>query len=146
VLFALRDPRDVLLSCFRRHFKVNVSTCEFLDLERAAQFYNSVMTLGVLYREKIALPVHLHRHEDLVADFEKEVRAICAFLGLDWSEQFHDFAQRARTRNIASISASQVRRGLSGEGAGQWRRYAGQLAPVMPTLLPWVRTFGYDPA
>ena len=35
VLFAVRDPRDVVLSCFRQHFQVNAAMFEFLTLEAA---------------------------------------------------------------------------------------------------------------
>ena len=30
------------------------------------------------------------------------------------------------------------------DGVGVWRNYKEQLAPVMPLLDPWVKTFGYD--
>jgi hypothetical protein len=34
-------------------------------------------------------------------------------------------------------------RGLNREGAGQWRRFQVQLAPILPILAPWVERFGY---
>jgi tetratricopeptide (TPR) repeat protein len=145
VLFAVRDPRDVLLSCFRRHFTVNASTGESSTLEGMAQFYNSVMTLGEICREKLPLSFRLCRHEDLVRDFAGEMHRICAFLELEWSDRFQSFAQIAQARNIRSISASQVRRGLNADSAGQWRRYSRQLEPVLPLLRPWVEKFGYEP-
>ena len=37
IIFAIRDPRDVVLSCFRRRFQVNSAMYEFLSLERAAE-------------------------------------------------------------------------------------------------------------
>ncbi len=146
VLFTLCDPRDVVLSCFRRHFNVNASTSQSVTLEEMAQFYNSVMTLGEICREKVPLSFYLCRHEDLVRDFEGELRHMCAFLGIEWSDRFRDFAQIAQARNIRSISASQVRRGLNAGGSGQWRRYASQLEPVLPILQPRVEKFGYEPA
>ncbi len=143
ILFALRDPRDVVLSCFRRHFKINPSTYPFLTLRGTAEFYDGVMRLGARAREKFPLAFHLHRHEDLIADFDGEMRRICRFLDLGWDDRFRDFASIAEKRTIRSMSASQVRSGLSNAGAGQWRRYATHLAPVMPILQPWVDEFGY---
>jgi hypothetical protein len=56
-----------------------------------------------------------------------------------------DFPERARTRDIQTRSAPQVRRDLNREGIGQWRHYSDQLKPVLPVLRAWVRKFGYDP-
>ena len=54
-----------------------------------------------------------------------------------------EFAASARKRAIATPSAVQVARGISGEGIGRWRRYEKQLASVLPVLEPWVERFGY---
>jgi tetratricopeptide (TPR) repeat protein len=145
IVFALRDPRDVVFSCFRRHFQVNASTSAFLTLEGAARYYDDVMRLGEAARARLPLAFYLYRHEALVGDFEGELRRLCGFIGLDWTDRFHDFAALARGRTINSISAEQVRRGLYGDGADQWRRYAPQLAPILPLLRHWVEAFGYAP-
>ena len=57
----------------------------------------------------------------------------------------HQPADRARRGEVASASAAQIARGLYADGAGQWRRYRVELAPVLPTLAPWVARFGYPP-
>lgn len=145
ILFALRDPRDVVLSCFRRHLQVSAATYEFLTLPGAARMYDRVMQIGALSREKLPIDCRVQRHEDLVENFDREARAICDFLGVAWADAMMNFEQSARERTIRSLSASQVRRGLNSDGIGQWRRYAEQLEPVLPVLEPWVRTFGYSP-
>lgn len=48
----------------------------------------------------------------------------------------------AAARDVRTVSAPQVRRGLF-DGTRQWERYREQMAPVLPMLDPWVRTFGY---
>ena len=55
VLFAVRDPRDVVLSCFRRRFGMTAETYELLSLENAARYYDKVMRLADLYRDKLTL-------------------------------------------------------------------------------------------
>ncbi len=142
ILFALRDPRDVVLSCFRQRFRVNPSMYEFLTLEGAARFYAQVMRLSDLYRSRLALHVLEHRYEDLVSDFEGGARAVCAFIGVDWTPEMRGFADAGARRSVATPSATQVARGLY-DGAGQWRRYEEQLAPVMGILQPWIDRFGY---
>jgi hypothetical protein len=36
-----------------------------------------------------------------------------------------------------------VRRGLY-DGGGQWRRFAAEMAPVLPILQPWIDAFDYN--
>ena len=145
VLFARRDPRDVVLSCFRRRFGMNASMYQLLTLDGAAAYYDAVIRLAEICREVLPLPQHLVRYESLVDDFEGTARAACDFVGIDWNEGLRDFASKARTRGISTPSAAQVARGLNRDGQGVWRRYAEQMAPVMPILDPWVRRFGYEP-
>ncbi len=144
ILFAIRDPRDVVFSCYRRPFRVNTTMYEFLDLEDAARMYASVMHLAKLYREKLTLNLMEHYYEDMVTDFEPRVRAVCDFIGLEWSDSMRDFNKNAPQININSPSANQVRRPLYGEGIGYWRNYAEQLQPMMPILKPWVEAYGYS--
>jgi tetratricopeptide (TPR) repeat protein len=143
LLFALRDPRDVVVSCFRRAFQLNSSMYQFVTLEGAARYYDAVMSGARLYRERLTAPLHEVRYEALVDDFEGEVGKICDFLGLEWTDELKNFADTAKKRGVSTPSASQVGRGLYREGMGQWRRYAAQLEPVKAILAPWVDYYGY---
>ena len=142
ILFAVRDPRDVVLSAFRHRFRMNASMYELLSPESAAALYDAVMGLGMLYSEKLKLRARRHRYEDLVRDFDGEVKAVFAFLGLPWRDEVRNFAERARAGLSATPSAAQVARGLY-RGDGQWKRYAAELEPVIPVLQPWIERFGY---
>ena len=146
ILFALRDPRDVVLSCFRRRFGMNPAMYQLLTLDGAAAYYDAVMRLSELYRELLPLPRHEVRYESLVEDFDGTTQAVCDFLGLDWTDEMRDFAAKARARGISTPSSAQVARGLNREGQGAWLRYREQMAPVLPILEPWVERFGYKPS
>jgi tetratricopeptide (TPR) repeat protein len=141
IVFALRDPRDVVFSCFRRRFGANLFTLEFATLESAAAYYNAAMHLAEACRVRLGAEMLTLRNEDLIADFDGQTQRLCRHLGLAWDAALRDFG---RETTVATISAQQVRRGLSAEGVGQWRRYAAQLAPILPGLAPWVRRFGYE--
>lgn len=144
ILFAVRDPRDVVLSCFRRAFGMNSSMFEFLDIERAAKFYDAVMTLAAVYREHLGLEWREARHETLLADFETEARAICTFIGVDWNAAMTDFADHAKTRNIRTPSSTQVLRGLNRDGVAMWKNYEAEMTKPAVLLKPWLREFNYD--
>jgi hypothetical protein len=143
IILALRDPRDVVLSCFRRRFALNPGMYEFTTLETTAAYYVAVMRLIEIYRGKLALELIETRHESLVRDFEGEARKLCDFLGLSWREEMRGFAVRAAAQNIDTPSSAQVARGLSDAGLQQWRRYGRELTLVLPMLAPFVRQFGY---
>jgi len=144
ILFALRDPRDVVLSCFRRNFGMNPAMFELLSLERAARFYAAVMRLSVAARQKFELEWHEIRNEALIENFEGRTREVCAFIDVQWDARMRDFADHARARTIRTPSSIQVVRGINSDGIGHWRHYKAQLEPVMPILMPWVERFGYN--
>jgi tetratricopeptide (TPR) repeat protein len=144
VIFMRRDPRDIVLSCFRQRFVAGSSTAEFATLASAARFYDSVMALADAYRARLSLDVHDQSYEALVAGFEEQTRALCVFLGLDWDPAMEAFSGGAKS--VATPSAVQLSRGLYRDGAGQWRRYAAQMQEVLPILAPWVARFGYEAA
>lgn len=144
VLLCVRDPRDVVLSCFRRTFSINRTTYEFTGLERTARFYDSVMRLIEAYREKLKLNLRVVRHEALVEDFSGEVARILDFVGLSWTIEVTNFASSAKKRAIRTPSANQIREGINRNMLGQWKDYQVELDPVLPLLDPWVRFWGYD--
>lgn len=142
ILFALRDPRDVVLSCFRRRFRINAAMFEFLTLDGAARFYDATMSLATVARARLPLDLREVRHETVIADFDREVGEILAFIGADWDPAVRNFADRVAGR-MRTPSYSQLARGLNADGVGQWRRYQGHMAPILDALEPWVARFGY---
>ena len=143
ILFALRDPRDVVLSCFRQSFRMNATTYAFTDLPEAAACYDACMRLAETARARLPLAWADVRHEALVEDFDAELARILDFLELEPCAAMTDFAQAAAKRTIRTPSAPQVRAGLNRRGLGRWRDYQDELAPVLPILAPWVERFSY---
>ncbi|MBV9991454.1 MAG: sulfotransferase [Alphaproteobacteria bacterium] len=143
ILLALRDPRDVVLSCFRRRFEMSPYMYEMLSLDSAASFYAATIGFCDFVQANLTLPVFASRYEELVGDFEGRTRALCAFLGLAFDESMRAFAERTRGRMIRTPSKAQVARGLYTGGMQQWRAYEQFLAPAMPALGPWIEKLGY---
>ena len=144
IIFACRDPRDIVLSCFRHRFEMSAAIYELLTLDGAARYYDAVMQLAVRLTGLLPLDVCLVRHEDLVTEFAREMKRICAFLGVEWTPGMKDFAARTKKRGVLTPSTAQLVRGLNTEGLGQWRRYRTQMAPLLAALDPWVKRFYYD--
>ncbi len=141
ILFAQRDPRDVVLSCFQHRLKIGVYSYEMLDLADTAALYAAVMGFWDLARQRLPLDIHIHRHEAFIADPAGEIAVLAKRLGLD-PALIGNPADRVR-RGIASQSARQVAAGVNRTGVERWRRFERDLAPVVPVLAPWIETFGY---
>ena len=143
VLFVIRDPRDVVLSCFRRRFAMSAEKFDMIMLPDIAATYVATMELAALYRERLGLETLDVRYESLASNFEPEVRRVCDFLGLEWQPAMSDFGARVKTSNIDTPNIAQLARGLSRDGVGHWRHYSKELMPTLPTLAPWCARFGY---
>ena len=145
IVLALRDPRDVVLSCFQQRFELNEAMFQLLRLGSAAGYYGQVMGLVQTCRERVPLSLHAIKYEDVVSDFDATVRGLLGFLGLDWNNNVRNFSQTARERVVNTPSATQVVQPLYTTSVGKWRNYKAQMAETLPVLAPWVATFGYEP-
>jgi hypothetical protein len=145
VLFAVRDPRDVVLSCLRQNFRMNAMTYAFTDLAETAACYDACQGLAETYRARLPIELMEVRHEDLVVDFEGGLGRVCGFLGLELDPAMLDVAATAQARVVRTPSAAQVRAGLNSRGLGRWRSYEAELAPVLGVLRPWAERYGYEP-
>ena len=146
IIFAVRDPRDAVLSCFQQRFGINVAMFQFLKLDTAAAYYDQVMKIGEVCRARLPLDVHMVRYEDVVGDMQNTVTDVLTFLGLDWEDQLLDYRNKARDRWITTPSAEQVIEPLYTSSMGKWRNYERHMAPVLPILEPWAKKFGYEPS
>jgi tetratricopeptide (TPR) repeat protein len=144
-IFALRHPCDVVLSCFMQAFGRNPALENFRDLTTAALAYQRVMDLWLCYRENLDLTVHDLRYESLVADKDREIRALLDFLGLEWQDAMQDHTQHAKKRGrIYTPSYHQVIQPIYSASVDRWKLYARHYGPALETLRPYVERFGYS--
>ncbi len=144
IIFALRDPRDAVLSCFQQRFGINPAMFQFLKLDTAAAYYDQAMSIAEACRARMPLDLHVVRYEDVVGDMQKTISDVLAFLGLAWEDAIMEYRAQARERWISTPSSEQVIEPLHTSSIGKWRNYERHLAPVLPMLEPWVKKYGYD--
>lgn len=143
VLIALRDPRDVCLSCFFQNFTLNNSMVQFTSLDGTARFYEAVMGLYLYYRDTLTLEMLEVRYEDTVNDLEKQARRFLAHVGADWSEEVLTFYEKARGRFIGTPSAAAVTEKINSSAVERYKNYEKYLEPILPILEPFIDEFGY---
>ena len=61
----MRNPCDVVLSCFMQPFIPNNAMNHFFNLEDATEFYNLVMKLWKKYHDTINLHLHIIKYENI---------------------------------------------------------------------------------
>jgi len=144
ILVALRDPRDVCLSCYIQTFQLNAAMIQFTELESTARAYSAVMSLLTHYRNVLKLDVLECRYEDIVTDIEFSARKILSFLALNWEERILSFYQFKRKRTITTPSYEGVATPVYSRAVGRWNNYKNEMRPVLPILQPYIKLFGYD--
>ncbi|MBU7580079.1 MAG: sulfotransferase [Porphyrobacter sp.] len=143
-ILAERHPADAVLSCFMANFTLNYAMRSFTELDEAARTYDAVFRAWNRAAELFAPAAHTVRYERLVEDPRGELQPLVEWLDLAWDDRLlaHEETARTRTR-VRTASYAQIGEKLYTRARGRWRRYADQLAPVMPILAPWAERMGY---
>jgi hypothetical protein len=145
LIIALRDPRDVVISCYLRYLPLNAVSVRFLDVQRTAERYALDMSAWLKFREIIEVPWCEIRYEDTVADPEGQSRRALETLGLGWDERVLNYRQRlAENKRVSSPSYEAVAQPIYTRAIGRWKNYASVLEPALEVLEPFVREFGYQ--
>jgi tetratricopeptide (TPR) repeat protein len=145
IVFMVRHPCDVVLSCFMNNFEIHSGSVHFVRLESTVAFYCSIMDLWQLYLRRLPLKHLVLRYEDLLESTEAEMRRLIGFLDLPWVPEVLDHRAAALRRGyIPTPSYSQVSQPLYRSSRDRWRRYESYLEPYLPRLLPYIRAFGYE--
>jgi len=145
LIVALRDPRDVVLSCYLRYLPLNAVSVRFLTVQRTAERYALDMNAWLKFRELIDAPWCEVRYEDTVADLAAQARRALETLGLPWDEQVLGYRQRlTESKRVTSPSYEAVVQPIYTKAIGRWKNYERIMEPALETLEPFVREFGYE--
>ncbi len=143
-IVAVRDPRDVALSCYVQLFEPNGAMRHFLDWETTARYLAAVASAGMAAAPFVGKRLFMHRYEDFVADPNRQARALIEFLGLEWHPHLLDFQQNLSGQAINTPSYSRVVQPIDTTRVARWRHFAFAFEVVAPKLLPLARNLGYE--
>ncbi|MCA9312324.1 MAG: sulfotransferase [Phycisphaerales bacterium] len=142
LLVALRDPRDVCLSCFFQDFGKDAAG-HFYRLESTVDLYDAVMGHWLERRTALAMPWLEVRYEDLTDDVEGVARRVIEFTGAPWDEGVLEYAAAAARRPVSTPSYHAVTRPVYRTAVARWRAYEDRIRPFLPRLQPCLEAFGY---
>jgi tetratricopeptide (TPR) repeat protein len=144
VLVALREPRDMIISCFFQKQMLNTTNANFLSLERTAKHFADLTDVWLRLRELGGFDWMESRYEDIVSNLETEGRRVTEFLGLKWHERQANSHDDARKKFVFAPTYNDVTKPVHRRAVGRWQNYAKALAPLEPRLVPYRRALGYS--
>ena len=125
--------RGAMACCFSNFKQLFASGQQFTySFEDIARYYGTYVQLMAHWERVLPGAVLRVQHEELVADFEPQVRRILEFCGLPFEPgclEFHKTPRRVHT-----ASSEQVRRPIYTEGLEQWRHFEPWLGPLKEAL------------
>lgn len=141
LLIALRDPRDVVMSCFMQSLTPTPVSSAYLSLEGAVAQYASVMSFWLEMLPRMGNQWKYVRYEEMIDDLPTVARSTLEFLGLGFEENVLKFFEHARAKHVKSPSSADVRKPLYRTAVGRWKNYEKYLEPYMPGLERFLKEF-----
>lgn len=146
VVFVLRDPRDVCLSCFMQQMRLTPVTVHLSTWEDTVDFYVQVMNWWLAIRQKITVDCFQLRYEQTVTDFENTFKDLFKYLDLSWEADVAEFHRLAAKKFVASPSYHQVSQPLYTTSLNRWRNYSNEFKVIENKLRPLLEAFEYEPS
>ena len=143
-IVALRDPRDLLVSCYLHWFPLTEFSAAFLTPGSTCQVYAFEMSVWLKMKELLNGGWQEVRYEDTIADLPGQARRTLGFLGLPWDESVLKYRERLQSRRVNSPTHQAVRQPIYQHAAGRWRNYEKQLGPYFERLQPFLKAFKYE--
>lgn len=144
LLIALRDPRDVCLSCFMQPFyPISQVTSAYLDLADTVAEYASVMEVWIKLLPILTGHYLQIRYETMVDHLEETARQVLEFLTLPWNPEVLQFDRHAREKLVRSPTYADVAQPVFKRAVGRWQHYERYMEPHLNTLAPYIEQLGY---
>ena len=131
IIHTVRDPIDTCLSCYSTLFTDEQPFA--YDLGELGRYYRAYAELMTHWRQVLPEGAFLDvRYEELVTDFENQVRRILDYCGLPWNDACLSF--HTTDRPVATASLVQVRQPIYTSSVGRWRPDETVLRPLLEGL------------
>ena len=144
IIDARRHPLDACLSCYRQLFAKGQNFT--YDLTEIGEYYLQYQRMMDHWARVLPGRVLTVQYEEVVTDFEPQVRRLLEFCGLPWEDACLRFYESDRP--VRTPSSEQVRQPIYDRSIGHWRhlrtttRRADRRDRADPRPLPALRIRG----
>ncbi|MFB3100722.1 MAG: sulfotransferase, partial [Gammaproteobacteria bacterium] len=135
IIDARRHPMDACFSCYRQLFaKGQPFTYDLTDI---GEYYLQYRRMMDYWHEVLPGRVLTVQYEEVVTDFENQVRRLLEYCGLPFEEGCLNYYDTDRP--VRTASSEQVRQPIYTQSLGRWRYYEqhlDELKEILDPLLP----------
>ncbi|WP_405228286.1 tetratricopeptide repeat-containing sulfotransferase family protein [Lentisalinibacter sediminis] len=132
IIDARRHPMDSCLSCYRQLF-ARGQTFTY-DLTEIGEYFLQYQRMMDHWHAVLPGRVLTVQYEELVSDFDNQVRRLLDFCELPWEDACLNFHETDRP--VRTASSEQVRQPIYRGAVGFWRRYEQHLDELAEVLEP----------
>lgn len=132
IIDARRHPLDACLSCYRQLFAKGQAFT--YDLTEIGEYYLQYQRMMDHWAQALPGRVLSVQYEDVVTDFEPQVRRLLAFCGLGWEDSCLRFYESDRP--VRTPSSEQVRQPIYDRSIGHWKHFAHHLDELITVIEP----------
>jgi tetratricopeptide (TPR) repeat protein len=132
IVDARRHPLDACVSCYRQLFAKGQAFT--YDLTEIGEYYLQYQRMLDHWHEVLPGRVLTMQYEEVVADFEPQVRRLLEFCELEWNDACLRFYESDRP--VRTPSSEQVRQPIYDRSIGHWQHYAPHLGELIETIEP----------
>ena len=132
IIDARRHPLDACLSCYRQLFAKGQNFT--YDLTEIGEYYLQYQRMMDHWSRALPGRVLTVQYEEIVSDFEPQVRRLLEFCGLPWQDECLRFYESERP--VRTPSAEQVRQPIYDRSVGHCQRYERHLGELIDVIGP----------
>ena len=132
IVDARRHPLDACLSCYRQLFAKGQNFT--YDLTEIGEYYLQYQRMMDHWARVLPGRVLTVQYEEVVSDFEAQVRRLLEFCGLPWQDACLRFYESDRP--VRTPSSEQVRQPIYDRSVGHYRHYERHLGELIDVIEP----------
>ncbi|MGH8203454.1 MAG: sulfotransferase family protein, partial [Steroidobacteraceae bacterium] len=132
IVDARRHPLDACLSCWRQLFARGQNFT--YDLTEIGEYYLQYQRMMDHWARVLPGRVLTVQYEEVVGDFEGQVRRLLDFCELPWQAECLRFYESDRP--VRTPSAEQVRQPIYDRSVGHWKHYERELDELIEVIAP----------
>jgi len=132
IIDARRHPLDACLGNYRQLYAKGQNFS--YDLTEIGEFFLQYQRLMDHWHEVLPGRVLTVQYEEVVGDFENQVRRIIDYCGLPWEDTCLRFFETERP--VRTASSEQVRQPIYSDSIHYWKRYEDKLGELIEVLQP----------